>query len=79
MDKTEKNNVDKIKIAKGLRKISFGILFMFIGPVILYSAFKNENHFMYYPVIIIGIAVCATAMYQFFMGLRTLVSGIFND
>jgi len=79
MDKTEKNNVDKLKVTKGLRKIALGILLMFIGPVILYSAFKNEEHILYYPVIIIGIAICGTAMYQFFMGLKTLVSGIFND
>lgn len=79
MDKTEKNNVDKLKITKGLQKIAFGILFMFIGPVVLNSTFKNEGNVLFYPVLIIGIIICGSAMFLFFKGIKTLVKGIFND
>lgn len=79
MNNNENKEINKIKIGLGIRKVSLAILLMFIGPVILNSAFKNEAHFMYYPVIVIGICVCGTAMYQFFKGIKTIVKGIFND
>ncbi|SEH98400.1 hypothetical protein SAMN02927937_02536 [Paenimyroides aquimaris] len=75
----ETPDVNKVKIYKGLQKILIAILLMFIGPIIIYSSFKNEGHFMYYPVLIFGCLMCLFSMYLFFMGLRTLVSGFFND
>ena len=75
----ETTNVNKVKIYKGLQKVLIAILLMFIGPIIIYSSFKNESHFMYYPVLIFGCLLCLFSMYLFFMGLRTLVSGLFND
>lgn len=79
MENSNKSEIDKIKLTKGLRKVAFAILLMFIGPVVINSAFKNEGHILYYPVLLIGIAICLTAMYQFFMGIKTMVRGIFND
>jgi len=75
----ETTNVNKVKIYKGLQKILIAILLMFIGPIITYSSFKNEGNILYYPVLIFGCLTCLFSMYLFFMGLRTLVSGLFND
>ena len=70
---------DKTKIYKGLRKVFIAIPLMFVGPIIIYSSFKNQEHFLYYPVLILGCLICLFSMYLFFKGLRTLVSGLFND
>ncbi len=70
---------DKNRIYKGLQKIFIAIPLMFVGPIIIYSSFKNQEHFLYYPVLILGCLICLFSMYLFFMGLRTLVSGLFND
>ncbi len=70
---------DKVRIYKGLQKIFFAIPLMFVGPIIINSSFKNQEHFLYYPVLILGCLICLFSMYLFFKGLRTLVSGFFND
>ncbi|WP_372472454.1 DUF6095 family protein [Capnocytophaga sp. ARDL2] len=73
------STTNKLKITKGLRTVAIGILCMFIGPIVLNSAFKNEQHPLYYPVMIIAIGICLTAMWLFFKGIKTMVSGLFNE
>lgn len=75
----ETPKADKTKIYKGLQKVFIAIPLMFVGPIIIYSSFKNQEHFLYYPVLILGCLICLYSMYLFFKGLRTLVSGLFND
>ncbi|SFO04204.1 hypothetical protein SAMN05421741_1184 [Paenimyroides ummariense] len=75
----ETPKADKTKIYKGLQKVFIAIPLMFVGPIIIYSSFKNQEHFLYYPVLILGCLICLYSMYLFFRGLRTLVSGLFND
>lgn len=75
----ETPQTDKERIYKGLRKILIAIPLMFTGPIIINSSFKNQEHPLFYPVLILGCLLCLYSMYLFFMGLRTLVSGLFND
>jgi len=75
----ETPKADKTKIYKGLQKVFIAIPLMFVGPIIIYSSFKNQEHFLYYPVLILGCLICLFSMFLFFMGLRTVVSGLFND
>ena len=75
----ENSGTDKTRVYKGLQKIFFAIPLMFVGPIVINSPFKNEEHFLYYPVLIAGCLICLYAMYLFFRGLRTIVSGLFND
>ncbi|MDN3710266.1 DUF6095 family protein [Myroides ceti] len=51
---------------------------MFVGPVIINSSFKNSEHPLYYPVLILGILICLFSMFFFFKGLTTMVSGFFT-
>lgn len=75
----ETPKADKTKIYKGLQKVFIAIPLMFVGPIIIYSSFKNKENFLYYPVLSLGCLICLFSMYLFFKGLRTLVSGLFND
>ena len=72
------NNTNRSKLFKGLQKIGFAIPLMFVGPVIINSSFKNSEHPLYYPVLILGILICLFSMFFFFKGLNTMVSGFFN-
>jgi len=73
------NNTDRSKLSKGVQRIGIAIPLMFVGPVIINSSFKNTNHPLYYPILILGILVCLFSMALFFKGLTTIVSGLFND
>lgn len=70
---------DKTRIFKGLQKIFIAIPLMFVGPIIIYSSFKNQDNLFYYPVLISGCVICLFSMFLFFKGLKTMVSGLFND
>lgn len=71
--------VDKATVFKGFKKIAFAIPLMFVGPVIINSSFKNQEHPFYYPILALGILICLLSMYLFFTGLITMVKGVFND
>lgn len=67
--------MDKTLLQKGLKRISVFILFAFIGPVVLYEAFKNQTHPFYLPVLITGGVLCIAAIGYGFWGIRTLTDG----
>jgi len=69
---------NKAVLAKGI-KLMFGSLFcMFAGPTILHSAFKNQEHPLYIPVLIIGILIAAAAIFLAFKGLKKIMDSMFN-
>ncbi len=70
---------DKATVFKGIRKVSMAIPLMFVGPIVINSAFKNEGHPFYYPILAIGILICLFSMLLFFRGIVTMVKGFFND
>ncbi len=70
---------DRKKISAGLKRIGIAVPLMFLGPIVVGSAFKNTQHEYYYPVLAIGIIICLCSMFLFFKGLQKMVSGFFND
>jgi len=70
---------DKNILFKGIRFLSFALPLLFVGPVIIQSAFRNQHNFLYYPVLLIGILCCAFGMYFIFKGVTTMVKAIFKE
>jgi len=66
-------------LIKGLKKMSLCLLCCFIGPVIVHQAFKNKEHPLYVPVLILGILFLMTALYYGFIGIKTLVNGLLGE
>ena len=71
--------IDKETMMKGFRKVALAMPLMFLGPIIVNMSFKNQNHPLYYIVLAFGIAICLFSMLWFFLGINTIVKGIFND
>lgn len=70
---------DKKVLAKGIRYLSGALPLFFIGPVVIHSSFKNEKHFLFIPVLGIGIVLCILAMLLMFKGLKTIISSLFDN
>jgi len=66
-------------LIKGLKKMSLCLLCCFIGPVVVHQAFKNKEHPLYVPVLILGILFLMTALYYGFIGIKTLVNGLLGE
>lgn len=71
-------HTNKILLGKGIKYLAGAIPLTGIGPVILYSAFNNQNHPWYIPILIIGLIACASAMFLMFRGISTLVRSLFD-
>ena len=68
---------DKDKLILGVKRLAYTILLMFSGPVVLYQAFKNQDHPWYIPVLIFGLLLALGAILMGFWGIRTLVNALF--
>ncbi|HLA57088.1 MAG TPA: DUF6095 family protein [Flavobacterium sp.] len=64
---------------KGLKYIVWALPMFFIGPTIIMSAFKNQQHTLFIPVLGIGIIISTMAVILLFTGLKTLTKSLFND
>ncbi|MFM1879672.1 MAG: hypothetical protein RLZZ241_2538 [Bacteroidota bacterium] len=65
-------------LVKGLKRLSLTVLLMFTAPIILFEAFKNQQHPMYYPVLIAGILLAIGAIISGFTGIKIVVDSFFG-
>jgi protein-S-isoprenylcysteine O-methyltransferase Ste14 len=70
-------NTEKLK--KGLLKMGTFILLCFISPVVIYQAFKNQDHPLFWIVLLIGICFSITAILYGFWAIRTLLNGLLGE
>ena len=52
---------------------------MFLGPTIVFSAFKNKGHEFYYFVLILGTILCLMAVYLLYSGIMTIVRNLSEE
>tara|TARA_B100000242_G_scaffold273060_1_gene226415 strand:+ start:3876 stop:4055 length:180 start_codon:yes stop_codon:yes gene_type:complete len=52
---------------------------MFLGPTIVFSAFKNKGHEFYYFVLILGTIFCLMAVYLLYSGIMTIVRNLSEE
>ena len=66
-------------MARGLNRLILSLFFMFLGPIIVFSAFKNEGHEFYYFVLILGTILCLMAVYLLYSGIMTIVRNLSEE
>ncbi len=71
-------HTNKKLLGKGIKYLGAAIPLAFLGPVILYSAFNNQDHTWYIIVLIVGILACSLAMIFMFKGINTLIKSLFE-
>ncbi len=70
---------DKNILNIGIKYIVWSLPMFFIGPTVINSAFKNQAHAMYIPILGLGIIICIVAVILVFKGLQTIMKSLFND
>jgi hypothetical protein len=71
--------MNKKNLFRGLRAMAYAVVLAFIGPTVLTSAFKNQEHSMYIPVLGVAILMCTASIALGFWGIRLMVKGLFNE
>jgi len=71
--------MNKRNLFRGLRAMAYAIALAFIGPTVMTSAFKNQDHALYIPVLGVAILMCVAAIALGFWGIKLMVKGLFNE
>jgi len=71
--------MNKILFKKSLKQLSYFLFFAFSGPIIIYQAFKNKEHILYIPVLIIGLILFFLAIFKGFRGIKLLVNSFLGQ
>ena len=69
---------DKELLVKGIKSFGYTVLAMFMGPFLIYQAFKNEDHPYYIPVLILGIVCAVLAIYLGFRSVSIVMDAVFG-
>jgi hypothetical protein len=65
-------------LIKGVKRLAWTLALMFSGPVVLYQAFRNQDHPWYMPVLVIGCLLAIGAVGMGFYSIKTLVDALFG-
>ena len=71
-------NTDKDVLVKGLQRLGITVVLMFTAPLILWQAFKNDEHPFFWPVFGIGILLAGYAVFMGFKGIKTIIQSVFG-
>jgi hypothetical protein len=69
---------DKDLLIRGIRYLTYTVVLMFLAPLAIYQAFRNQEHPLYLPVLIIGLVLAIAAIGLGFFAIRTVVRALFN-
>ncbi|OYQ42022.1 hypothetical protein CHU92_04105 [Flavobacterium cyanobacteriorum] len=70
---------DKKMLMKGVRYMATALPFMFIGPVVIHSAFKNQGHPFFIPVLGLAVITCIFSVFMAFKGINTIIKSLFDS
>lgn len=69
---------DRSKIANGIKTLLITLGLMFAAPFTIYEAFKNQEHPLYIPVLILGLILAILAIALGFKGIKKITDGFFD-
>ncbi len=75
----ETHKTDKKQLGKGVRTLMGSLLPSVIGPTVLYNAFMNKSHDLFWVVFSIGVIIMLLAIFLIFKGIRTMINSIFDE
>lgn len=74
----ERKHTNKELLKKGIQFLAAALPLILLGPSILYSAFNNQDHTYFLPVVIVGFLFFFGAMFCIFKGIMTIVKAVFE-
>lgn len=72
------NKTDKKELLKGIKTLVFALLSLFMGPILLSSAFNRPDDKLYIPLLVLGCAVSGMAVFLIFKGIKTIMNSMFK-
>ncbi|MDC0571056.1 DUF6095 family protein [Flavobacteriaceae bacterium] len=74
----EPKRTNRPLLVKGLKTMGLTLLLLFLGPFLLHAGLSNPNKPLHIPLVVVGIALCGTAIYMGFRGIKIIMDSIFK-
>ncbi|MDA8592111.1 DUF6095 family protein [Flavobacteriaceae bacterium] len=74
----EQKHTNRALLVKGLKTMGLTLLLLFLGPFLLHAGLSNPNKPLYIPLVVAGIALCGTAIYMGFRGIKIIMDSVFK-
>ena len=74
----EQKRTNKEVLAKGIKTLAMSLGALVAGPVIVYNAFMNQEHPLYYVVLGVGILIMLLAIFLLLKGINTVLKSFFD-
>lgn len=71
-------HTNKALLLKGLKFLAGALPLSFIGPVVLFSSFKNQENPLFIPVLLLALTAMTAAVYLMFKGISTVMKALFD-
>jgi hypothetical protein len=65
-------------LLKGIQYLAGALPTLFIGPIVINSAFKNKENPLYPYILGLGIMICGFAIFLIFKGINTIIKSLFD-
>lgn len=72
------SGTDREMLFKSFKYFAYTVLLMFSAPVVVYQAFKNQTHPLYWPVLIVGILLAIAAIGMGFYSIKLIIRSFFG-
>lgn len=71
-------HTNKDQLMKGLKFLAGALPLCFVGPVVLFSSFKNQEHVLFIPILIFALLTMAAAVFLMFKGIAAVMKALFD-
>lgn len=69
---------DKELLVKGIKSLAYTVALMFLAPIVMYQAFKNQENILFWPVLIVGLVLAVAAVGMGFYSIKIIVDSMFG-
>ena len=74
----DRKHTNKIVLSRGIKLMAASLPLAFIGPVVLFSSFKNQDHPYFIPVLIFALLAMSAAIFLMFLGIKKIMKSLFD-
>lgn len=74
----DRKHTNKVTLMQGLKTLAGALPLSFAGPVLLFSTFKNQDHLLFIPMLILALVFMAAAVFLLFRGINILMKALFD-
>ena len=74
----DRKHTDKNLLGKGLKFMAGALPLIIIGPVVLFSSFKNQDHPWFIPILIIGLLALFGAIFLLFKVIVIIIKSLYD-